>query len=148
MFKSDSRYVGLILVFYHLATCVARLEPWGTGRITVGRLVLDFLAAEEGTAVLPLGPMPSSDGRRAKDFFRPHLALAEREDDWNPPEPGLRAAAMMLGFVRRSMAIWFRDEAWLKFRCGRSGYVQKIGEVEYRLAGTVQKFTEEDGLRE
>lgn len=147
MFKSDSRRVGLVLVFYHLATCVAHPDPWATGRISVGRLVLDFLPAQEGSAVLPLGPMPSRGGRRTKDFFRPYLSHAERDENWNPPEPGLRAAAMMMGFFRSSMDIWFREEAWLKARSGRSGYVQKIGEVEYRLAGTVQKFTEAGGLR-
>lgn len=147
MFKSDSRLVGLVLVFYHLATCVAYLDPWGTGGITVGRLVLDFLPAEEGSAVFPLGPIVRRSGR-IKDFFRPYLSHAERDDDWNPSEPGLRPAAMMMGFVRSSMAIWFREEARLMAGSRwRSGYVQKIGDVEYRLAGTVQKLTEAGGLR-
>lgn len=71
-----------------------------------------------------------------------------RDNDWSPSEPGLRPAAMMMGFVRSSMAIWFREEARLMAGSRwRSGYVQKIGDVEYRLAGTVQKFTEAGGLR-
>ena len=138
MYRSDSGLSGLVLVFFHLAFRMMALGPCSVGPITVGRLVMDFLPAKEGFDVLPLGPI--RDGGHITDFFRPYLSDAEREHDWYPRDPGLRAAAMMMGFVRNSMDIWFHLEARQMAR--NSNHVQHIGNVEYRLAGRPQRFGE------
>jgi len=126
----------LMFVFYHLLATILERGPCGQP-ITVGRVVMDFLPAEEEEDILPLALYEPS---RIYDDVDPGLVDFFHWYLWNTRitneemgRPGVRAAAMLMGFVMAEVDLmkWMIMEV---FEWGQVIY-ESIGKIECRLAG-------------